>query len=109
MNLTQAIDRLREVIRRQHKAISTESSYVYWLRHYVTALRRMPETLSPEQKLERFLTALARNRDVSASTQNQVLNAILFFYKDVLGQPLQGVDALRVKRPAQMRHAPTLD
>jgi integron integrase len=68
MNTEQAIHRLREVIRRQHKALSTESSYVFWLRRYTTALRRYPETLTSEQKVERFLTDLVRHRDISASS-----------------------------------------
>jgi integrase len=81
---------------------------VYWLSLYVKALRQMPQTLSSEQKLERFLSELACRRDIAASTQNQALNAILFFYRDVLAQPIDRVDALRAKRPAQMRHAPTV-
>jgi integrase len=78
------------------------------LGQYIAALHQIPETLPSEQKLERFLTHLACRRNVSASTQNQALNAILFFYRDVLGQPIQAVDALRAKRPVQMRHAPTV-
>jgi integrase len=58
--------------------------------------------------LERFLTDLARHRDLSANSQNQALNAILFFYKEVLQEPLQGVDALRARRPTRLRHAPTV-
>jgi len=108
MNLPIAMDKLRNVLRRQHKALTTESTYVYWLRHYVTALNDMPDSLSSEQKLERFLTGLARHRDLSASSQNQALNAVLFFYKEVLGQPLQGIDALRAKRPVRLRHALTV-
>ena len=107
MNSIQAIQRLREVIRRQHKAPSTEANYVYWLSQYMAAIRKMPQTLSPELKLEQFLTKLACERGVSASTQNQAFNAIIFFYKDVLDVPLEGVDALRVKRPAHLRHAPS--
>jgi hypothetical protein len=64
--------------------------------------------LSCEQKLERFLSALAQRHAVAASTQNQAFNAIAFFYKDVLGTPLQNVDALRATRPAHLRHAPTV-
>ena len=109
MNLPNAIERLRDVLRRQHKALATESTYVYWLRHYVTALNAMPPALFSEQKLERFLTDLARHRDLSANSQNQAFNAVLYFYKEVLRQPLQGVDALRAKRPARLRHAPTVD
>jgi hypothetical protein len=99
---------MREVIRRQHKPLSTEDSYAFWLRRYMTALRKMPEGSSSESKLERFLTKLALQRDVSASTQNQALNAILFFYREVLGQSLGNVNALRAKRPVHERHAPTV-
>jgi hypothetical protein len=80
MNTSEAISRLRQVIRRQHKAISTETSYVYWLRRYVVALQKMPPTLSSKHKIERFLSQLARQRQVSASSQNQALNALVFFY-----------------------------
>jgi len=97
------------VLRRQHKALSTESNYIYWLRHYVSALEGMPESLPSEQKLERFLTDLARHRGLSASSQNQALNAVLFFYREVLRQPLQGIDALRATRPVHLRHAPTIE
>ena len=75
---------MREVIRRQHKALSTEESYIGWLRRYMKALRKMPEGLSSEKKLELFLTDLARYRDVSASTQNQAFNAIRFFLVEAL-------------------------
>lgn len=108
MNLPNAIERLRNVIRRQHKSLSTESSYVYWLRHYGIALKTMPASLASEQKLENFLTGLARQRNLSASTQNQAFNAILYFYSEVLRQPLQNIDALRARRPARLRHAPTV-
>jgi hypothetical protein len=45
---------------------------------------------------------------VAASTQNQALNAIAFSYKDVLGNPLHDVDALRATRPVHLRHAPAI-
>jgi integrase len=108
MNLPIAIERLRDAMRHQHKALSTEDSYVYWLRHYVTALSTMPNSLPSEQKLENFLTHLARHRGLAASTQNQAFNAILFFYNEVLRQPLQNINALRARRPAHLRHAPTV-
>ena len=108
MNTSEAIERARQVIRRQHKAFSTEDTYIFWLRRYMFALRRMPKALSSEQKMEWFLNELARSRDVSASTQNQAFNAVLFFYRDVLRQELGKIDALRAKRPIHARHAPTV-
>jgi len=107
MNAAQAIQKLRQVSRRQHKALATEETYVLWLRRYMAAVRQMPNSLPSEKKLERFLTELAQ-QGVAASTQQQAFNAVAFFYKDVLGVPLQAVDALRVRRPAHLRHAPTV-
>lgn len=108
MTPTEAIARARAVIRRQHKALSTEESYLGWLRRYMSALRHYPADLASAEKAERFLTELALQHDVSASTQNQAFHAIAFFYKDVLGQPLANVDSLRAERPTQLRHAPSV-
>ncbi len=55
MNPSQAIGRVREVIRRQHKALSTEECYIFWLRRYIKALIHMPAGLSSEKKLERLV------------------------------------------------------
>lgn len=104
----EAIRKLREVCRRQHKSLSTEESYAGWLKRYMSALGQMSAEWSSELKLERFLTELACFSRVSASTQNQAFNAIVFFYKDVLGMPLKNVDALRATRPDHIRHAPTV-
>ena len=108
MTSSQAIDQMRLVLRRQHKALSTEKSYLFWLRRYIEAVFLMPSLLSCEQKVERFLSDLARDRDVSASTQNQAFNAVLFFYRDVLGRTLGNVNALRAQRPVHERRAPTV-
>jgi integron integrase len=109
MNPTEATQKMRAVIRRQHKSMATEDSYVGWLRRYMGAVRQMPEALTSEQKLERFLTDLALRSGVAASTQNQAFHAIRFFYGEVLQKPLKEVDALRAQRPAHLRHAPTVE
>jgi len=62
MTTSQAMGQLRLVLRRQHKALSTEKTYLFWLRRYIQALFQMPRHLSSEQKLERFLSDLARDR-----------------------------------------------
>ena len=97
MNTAHAIARAREVIRRQHKALSTEDAYIFWLRRYIMALRKMPAAISSEKKLERFLNDLARYRDVSASSQNQALNAVLFFYR--ASMQVLTIDTLVVMKP----------
>ena len=106
MNTEKALGRLTEVIRRKHLALATERSYRAWLRRYCNNIKGLPAHLSSEQKLERFLNALA-HQNVAASTQNQAFNAVIFFYKEALGVELKNVQALRARRPVQIRRAPT--
>jgi len=61
---------MADVIRRKHLALNTEQSYCVWLSRYCRYLKQPPAGLPSEQKLSRFLTALAWD-NVSASTQNQ--------------------------------------
>ena len=79
MTTEQAIAKLSDVIRRKHLALSTEQSYCAWLRRFCDCVKTLPVSSSSELKLEQFLTGLA-NTGISASTQNQALNAVLFFY-----------------------------
>jgi integron integrase len=55
-----------------------------------------------EEKIERFLSDLAVRGDVAASTQNQAFNALLFLYREILGQELGSIQALRAERPARL-------
>ena len=105
MNSQEAENRLVDVIRLKHFALATESSYRGWLRRYIGFLKIDRNEGTHEQKMERFLTILAKD-GVAASTQNQAFNAIRFFYVEVLKVPLQNVDALRANRPAHVRTAP---
>lgn len=75
MNATQAVSRMRQVLRRQYKALASKETYVHWLCHYMAALQKMPPSLASERKVECFLTGLAAHRNVAASTQNQAFNA----------------------------------
>lgn len=106
MNEIDAIQRLREIIRRKHLALSTEETYCGWVRRFIGFLRTDRHGKTSEERFERFLTHLARE-GVSASTQNQAFNAILFFYETVLGQKLSDIQALRAKRGKRERHAPS--
>ena len=66
MNTEKAVARLTEVIRRKHLALATERSYCAWLRRYCDNLKKFPTQLSSEQKLERFLNALAQENVAGA-------------------------------------------
>ncbi len=107
MNTASAVQKLVEVARRQHKSLATERTYAGWLKQFCAYMPRINPLLASEQKVEAFLTHLAKDRDVAASTQNQAFQSLMFFYKDVLHQPLKEVDALRATRPDRIRYAPT--
>lgn len=109
MNRISAIEKMREVIRRKHLSLSTEQSYCHWLNRFISYLEKSkPVGLVAERKLELFLTMLAKD-DVSASTQNQAFNALLFFYQECLGKKLEGINSLRAKRGVFIRRAPAVD
>jgi|ERR1017187_7765777 integron integrase len=108
MNRDTAVQKLIDTARRKHFSLSTEQSYTGWLRRYCLYIRKLPAGWPSERKLEAFLSMLAKD-DVSASTQNQAFNALLFFYQECLGQKLAGIDSLRAKRAAFVRRAPSVE
>ncbi|HET7011835.1 MAG TPA: integron integrase, partial [Anaerolineales bacterium] len=76
----------RLVMRTRHYAPRTEQAYVDWIRRYILFHHKRHPSRMGQQELEAFLTYLAVDRDVSASTQNQALSALLFLYREVLGK-----------------------
>lgn len=83
------LDHIREVIRLNHFSYSIEKTYVNWIyRFIIFHNKRHPEEMG-EKEIADFITNLAVVRKVSASTQNQALNAIVFLYKKVLKTPLE--------------------
>lgn len=97
------LNRVREIIRTRHYSIRTEQSYTHWVKRYILFhKKRHPKTLG-EAEVAAFLTHLAVNRQVSPSTQNQALNALVFLYRHVLEQPLGDIlGAVRAKRPERL-------
>ena len=100
---SQLLQEVRNVIRRKHYSLRTEETYVRWTRDYIRyhGLRH-PADMSEVEVVE-YLTHLAVNRRVSASTQNQALNALVFLYKHVLRIPLGSLAGA-----ARAKHAPRL-
>jgi integron integrase len=96
------LDQLRETLQTQHYSIRTETAYVDWVRRFILFHhKRHPKDMrAPE--VEAFLTHLAVERNVAASTQNQALSALLFLYREVLRQPLESVDAVRARKPERL-------
>jgi integron integrase len=100
------LDRVRHKLRLLHYAYPTEKSYVRWIERFIHFHRRGDTWRHPAEmgtpEIEQFLTHLARDRAVSASTQNQAFNALLFLYQKVLGIPLDAVHALRAERTRRL-------
>jgi integron integrase len=97
------LDRLRVALRTLHYSARTEKAYVGWVRRFILFHgKRHPETMR-ELEIGAFLSSLATEAKVSASTQNQALAALLFLYQEVLGQELQWIgDLVHAKRPAHV-------
>ena len=104
------LDQLRERIRYMHYNLSTEQVYVYWVRFFIRWSARGGGMRHPREMgaadVEAFLTMLATQRKVSASTHNQALSAILFLYRELLGVALPWLD--NVNRPTQKRRIPSV-
>lgn len=108
MKPLEAAAALVDVIRRKHLSRSTEDAYLGWLKRYIGWLSEVHPDGTSELKIEGFLTSLAR-QGVSASTQNQAFNALLFFHREVLRVELGKIDSLRAKIPEVVWHAPTVE
>ena len=98
------LDQVREVMRLKHYSIRTERSYCDWIRRYIHfhKMQSREDLRGGEAKVELFLSDLAVNGGVAASTQNQAFNALVFLYREVLHQPLANVQAVRADRPVRV-------
>lgn len=97
------LDRVRAALRSRHYSFRTERAYVGWIRRFILFHgKRHPDTMA-EHEVGAFLTSLATDGKVSASTQNQALAALLFLYQTVLGRDLAWLGGLvHAKRPARL-------
>ncbi len=91
---------MRHRLRTRRYSPRTEQAYCDWVRRFVLYHDRRHPSLMGETEVAAFLTHLASDQHVAASTQNQALHAILFLYTHVLGQPLGLVGGVtRAKAP----------
>ena len=97
------LDQVRGQIRLRHYSIRTEAVYLAWIRRFIRFHKyRHPQDMGAPE-VEAFLSDLAVRRDVSASTQNQALSAILFLYKQVLQIELPWLEGvIRAKRSQRL-------
>jgi integron integrase len=97
-------------LRSRHYSRRTEEAYVSWIKRFIFFHgKRHPETMGAEE-VNAFLSYLATDRNVSASTQNQALGALLFLYRHVFDEPLPWLkDLIRAMRPARLPVVLTAD
>ena len=97
------LDQVRGAIRTRHYSLRTEKAYMHWIKRFIFFHgKRHPREMG-EIEIGQFLSALATESQVSASTQNQALNALLFLYRAVLEQPVGYINGVvRAKRPHRL-------
>lgn len=103
-------DRTIDALRVRHYSRRTEEAYVHWIRRYIEFHHRQHPRQLAEADVNRFLTHLAVQEHVAASTQNQALSALLFLYQYVLEQPLDRIEGVvRARRPKRLPVVLTVD
>jgi integron integrase len=97
------LDQVRATIRRKHYSIRTEDTYVHWIKRYIFFHNKRHPAEMAEPEIEQFLSHLAVQLKVAASTQNQALNALVFLYREVLGKQIGVMQNLeRAKQPQRL-------
>ena len=97
------LDQVRQAIQTRHLSRNTEQAYIGWIKRFIFFHNKRHPAEMAEAEIAQFLSSLARDAHVSASTQNQALNALLFLYHQVLERKIgliQGV--VRAKRPSRL-------
>ena len=95
------LDNVRNVMRVRHYSYQTEKTYIYWIKKYIYFHKiRHPAEMGAAE-VEAFLTHLAVERTVAASTQNQALAALLFLYKEVLKVNLPWLEEFTLARKSE--------
>jgi integron integrase len=96
------LENLARTLRSRHYSIRTERSYTDWCHRFLRFCGdKSVEGIGPED-VQRFLTHLAVDRGVAASTQNLAYNGVAFLFSEVLGRPLDELRFSRAKRPARL-------
>src|SRR6266511_120829 len=97
------LDQVRGAIRMRHYSVRTEEAYVSWIKRFILFHGKRHPLGMGEAEITQFLSALAVRGQVSASTQDQALCALVFLYRHVLDQNLGWLeDIVRAKRPQRL-------
>ena len=111
LQATRLLDQVRERVRYLHYSLKTEKAYLYWIRFFIrwsatqAGGMRHPREMGAHD-VEAFLSMMANERKVSASTHNQALSAVLFLYRAVLDIDLPWLN--NIGRPQQTKRIPSV-
>ena len=102
-NPPKLLDQVKQRIRFLHYSKHTESSYVHWIRRYILFHNKQHPKDMDGEHIASFLNYLANKENVSASTQNQALNSLIFLYKQILKIDLGDIPSYQyAKRPKRL-------
>ncbi len=102
MPKSEFLETCRDAIRVRGLSYRTEQAYLDWIKRYILFHQRRHPAELFEPDVEAFLTDLVRSRDVSPSTQNQALNALIFMYRYIVMRPLGPLNSLRANKPSKL-------
>lgn len=100
------LDEVRTVIRVKHFSLSTERAYVGWIRRFILFHNKKHRREMAETEIRQFISHLAINARISASTQTVALSALLFLYREVLKRDLPYIENIERAKPA--KHLPVV-
>jgi integron integrase len=100
------LDRVRDAIARRNYSLRTEEAYIGWIKRFIHYQGKRHPLEVGREEVEAFLTHLACEKKVSASTQNQALCALLFLYREVLDRELEWMDGFQRAKTAV--HSPAI-
>ena len=96
------LDQLRQALKARHYSPKTEKAYVFWVKRYIFFHDVRHPAKMGETEINSFLTHLAVNEKISASTQNQALAALLFLYRYVVGRKIGDLEVVRARKPIRL-------
>ncbi len=91
MSNEKILDQLRNRIRAKHFSLRTEQNYVQWIKRFILFHHKRHPREMAAKEINEYLTYLAVKANVAAATQNQALNAIIFFYREILNRDIPNI------------------
>jgi len=102
---SQLLNMVKTDLRAKHYSERTEKTYINWIRSYIIFHNKQHTKDLWTEEIKKFINNLADEGKVSAATQNQALNSILYFYKNILRKDIKWIE--NIKYALRKKHLPT--